>query len=94
MSALVIRNGHLVDPGAGIAAPKDILLKDGRVAETAGPGKLKATVFSLGPAATRRVQGRRPDFKGLVPTGDFAGERKIPIDDCERDARTSPQAAT
>jgi len=43
MSSLVIRNGHLVDPGAGIDAPKDILLKDGRVAEIAGPGKLKAT---------------------------------------------------
>ncbi|HMG88253.1 MAG TPA: dihydroorotase [Terracidiphilus sp.] len=41
MSALVIRNGHLVDPGAGVDAPKDILLKDGRVAEIAAPGKLK-----------------------------------------------------
>jgi dihydroorotase len=41
MTALVIRNGHLVDPGAGVDAPKDILLKDGRVAEIAGPGKLK-----------------------------------------------------
>ncbi|HUN83811.1 MAG TPA: dihydroorotase [Terracidiphilus sp.] len=43
MSALVIRNGHLIDPGAGVDAPKDILLKDGRVAEIASPGKLKAT---------------------------------------------------
>lgn len=43
MSVLVIRNGHLVDPGAGVDAPKDILLKDGRVAEIAGPGKLKST---------------------------------------------------
>jgi dihydroorotase len=42
MSALVIRNGHLIDPGAGVDAPKDILLKDGRVVEIAGPGKLKA----------------------------------------------------
>ncbi len=41
MTALVIRNGHLIDPGAGVDAPKDILLKDGRVAEIAGPGKLK-----------------------------------------------------
>jgi dihydroorotase len=43
MSALIIRNGHLIDPGAGVDALKDILLKDGRVAEIAGPGKLKAT---------------------------------------------------
>jgi dihydroorotase len=41
MTALVIRNGHLVDPAAGVDAAKDILLKDGRVAEIAGPGKLK-----------------------------------------------------
>jgi dihydroorotase len=41
MSALAILNGHLVDPAAGVDAPKDILLKDGKVAEIAGPGKLK-----------------------------------------------------
>jgi dihydroorotase len=43
MTTLVIRNGHLIDPAAGIDAAKDILLKDGRVAEIAGPGKLKHT---------------------------------------------------
>ena len=41
MTALVIRNGHLLDPSAGVDGAKDILLKDGRVAEIAGPGKLK-----------------------------------------------------
>jgi dihydroorotase len=41
MTALAICNGRLVDPAAGIDAQKDILLKDGRVAEIAGPGKLK-----------------------------------------------------
>ena len=43
MTALAIRGGHLIDPAAGIDAAKDILLKDGRVAEIAGPGKLKHT---------------------------------------------------
>ncbi len=43
MTTLVIRNGHLIDPAAGIDAAKDILLKDGRVSEIAGPGKLKHT---------------------------------------------------
>jgi dihydroorotase len=42
MTALVIRGGHLIDPAAGVDGPKDIFLKDGRVAEIAGPGKLKA----------------------------------------------------
>ncbi|MGA8043539.1 MAG: dihydroorotase [Terracidiphilus sp.] len=42
MTALVIRGGHLIDPSAGVDAPKDILLKDGRVAEIAAPGKLKS----------------------------------------------------
>ncbi|HEY1986941.1 MAG TPA: dihydroorotase [Terracidiphilus sp.] len=41
MTALVIRGGQLVDPAAGIDAPKDILLNDKRVVEVAAPGKLK-----------------------------------------------------
>ena len=41
MTALVIRGGLLIDPAAGIDGLKDILLKDGRVAEIAAPGKLK-----------------------------------------------------
>jgi dihydroorotase len=40
-AAIAIRHGHLIDPSAGIDAAKDILLKDGRVAEIAAPGKLK-----------------------------------------------------
>jgi dihydroorotase len=43
MTALVIRGGQLIDPAAGVDAPKDIFLKDGRVVEIAAPGKLKAT---------------------------------------------------
>ncbi|MBW8870383.1 MAG: dihydroorotase, partial [Acidobacteriales bacterium] len=42
MSSVLIRNGHLIDPAAGVDGPKDILLKDGRVAEIAGAGKIKA----------------------------------------------------
>ena len=42
MTALLIRGGHLIDPAAGVDGLKDILLKDGRVAEIAGPGKLKS----------------------------------------------------
>jgi dihydroorotase len=41
MTALAILNGHLLDPAAAIDAPQDLLLKDGRVAEIASPGKLK-----------------------------------------------------
>jgi dihydroorotase len=43
MTALLIRGGHLIDPAAGLDALKDILLKDGRVAEIGSPGKLKST---------------------------------------------------
>lgn len=43
MTALLIRGGHLIDPGAGVDGLKDILLKDGRVAEIVAPGKLKPT---------------------------------------------------
>jgi dihydroorotase len=41
MTALVIRGGHLIDPAGGADGLKDILLKEGRVAEIAAPGKLK-----------------------------------------------------
>ncbi len=49
MTALVIRGGHLIDPAAGMDGLKDILLKDGRVAEIAGPGKLKLGNGAAGP---------------------------------------------
>ena len=42
MTALVIRGGQLIDPAAGVDALKDVLLKDGKVAEIAAPGKLKS----------------------------------------------------
>ncbi|MGH9598818.1 MAG: dihydroorotase [Terracidiphilus sp.] len=41
MTALAICGGHLVDPAAGVDSAKDILFKDGRVAEIAAHGKLK-----------------------------------------------------
>lgn len=41
MTALAIRGGHLIDPAAGVDGLKDVLLKDGRVAEIASLGKLK-----------------------------------------------------
>ena len=52
MTALAICGGRLVDPAAGVDAAKDILLKDGRVAEIAAPGKLK---LSNGAAAETQV---------------------------------------
>lgn len=48
MTALAICNGRLVDPAAGVDAARDILLKDGRVAEIAGPGKLKLSNGTAG----------------------------------------------
>ncbi len=41
MTAIAIINGRLIDPAAGVDTAKDILLRDGRVADIAGPGKLK-----------------------------------------------------
>ena len=41
MTTLAICGGRLVDPAAGVDGAKDVLLKDGRVAEIAGTGKLK-----------------------------------------------------
>jgi dihydroorotase len=49
MNPLLIRGGHLIDPAAGIDGLKDILLKDGRVAEIATPGKIKPSNGASGP---------------------------------------------
>ncbi len=39
-ASLLIKGGHLIDPGAKINTPMDILLRDGRVAEVALPNKI------------------------------------------------------
>ncbi len=41
MNPILIRDGHLIDPAAGIDAPRDLLLADGRVAAIEPPGKIK-----------------------------------------------------
>jgi dihydroorotase len=41
MSALAICGARLIDPAAGVDGAKDILLKDGKVVDIAGTGKLK-----------------------------------------------------
>jgi dihydroorotase len=84
MTTLAIRNGHLIDPAAGIDALKDILLKDGRVAEIAAPGKLKqangaqsldATGLTLAPGLIDiHVHLREPGqgYKETIATGTAA----------------------
>lgn len=41
--SLLIKGGHLIDPAAKINAPMDVLLRDGRVAEIAPPGKIRGS---------------------------------------------------
>jgi len=84
MTALLIRGGHLIDPAAGVDAPKDVLLKDGRVAEIAAPGKLKsangaevldATGLTLAPGLIDiHVHLREPGqgYKETIATGTAA----------------------
>ena len=40
---LLIKGGHLIDPAAKINMPMDVLLRDGRVAEIAPPGKVRGS---------------------------------------------------
>jgi dihydroorotase len=84
MTALVIRGGLLIDPAAGIDGLKDILLKDGRVAEIAAPGKLKqangaesidATGLTIAPGLVDiHVHLREPGqgYKETIATGTAA----------------------
>jgi dihydroorotase len=39
---LLIRQAHVLDPRAGIDAPHDVLIRDGRIAELGEPGAIKA----------------------------------------------------
>jgi dihydroorotase len=84
MTALAIRGGHLIDPAAGVDAVKDVLLKDGRVAEIAAPGKLKqaegaevldATGLTVAPGLIDiHVHLREPGqgYKETIATGTAA----------------------
>ena len=41
--SLLIKGGHVVDPAARIDAAMDVLLREGRVAEIALPGKIRGS---------------------------------------------------
>ena len=41
MESLLIQNGRVIDPAGGVDQEMDILLRDGRVADIASPGKLR-----------------------------------------------------
>jgi dihydroorotase len=41
MDSLLIARGHVVDPASGVDQEMDVLLRDGRVAAVAAPGKLR-----------------------------------------------------
>ena len=60
MNPLAILNGRLIDPAAGVDGAKDILLKDGKVAEIASPGKAEA--------GRRRADARRFRPRGRART--------------------------
>ena len=41
--SLLIKGGHLIDPAAKVDSPRDILLREGRVAEVALPNKIRGS---------------------------------------------------
>jgi len=57
--SLLIKGGHLIDPGAKINTPMDLLLRDGRVAEVALPNK------------TRGGADEKFDARGLIVAPGF-----------------------
>src|SRR5215475_7719187 len=42
-ASLLIKGGHVIDPANRIAAPMDLLLRDGQVAEVAPPNKIRGS---------------------------------------------------
>src|SRR4029077_13352436 len=57
--SLLIKGGQLIDPGAKLNAPMDVLLRDGRVAEVALPNK------------TRGSADEKFDARGLIVAPGF-----------------------
>jgi dihydroorotase len=58
LTAILIRGGRLVDPSAGVDSPRDLLLKDGKVAAVEAPGKLSS--------AAKQADAEIVDASGLV----------------------------
>jgi dihydroorotase len=44
MKPILVRGGRLIDPSSGVDSPRDILLKDSRVAAVDAPGKLNSAI--------------------------------------------------
>src|SRR5499427_4054212 len=57
--SLLIKGGHVIDPAAKLNAPMDVLLRDGRVAEVAAPGKVRGGA------------DEKMDAKGLIVAPGF-----------------------
>ncbi|HEV2278208.1 MAG TPA: amidohydrolase family protein, partial [Acidobacteriaceae bacterium] len=47
MKPLLIRGGRLVDPASGVDAPRDVLIRDGRIVAIEKPGTVKAADADL-----------------------------------------------
>lgn len=47
MSELLIVGGHVVDPASGMDAPRDVLVRDGKIAALEMPGRLQSVADSL-----------------------------------------------
>jgi dihydroorotase len=58
MTALLIRNGRLVDPAQGLETERDLLFRDGRVVAIEPPGKLKT--------AAKNEHAEELDATGLI----------------------------
>ena len=46
MSDLLIVNGHVIDPASGVDGPRDVLVRDGRIAAVEMPGGLAALLVA------------------------------------------------
>jgi len=81
MNELIIHGGHLVDPSQSIDAPRDLLIRDGRIAAIeqpgvlTGPNKIDATGQTISPGFLDvHVHLREPGqtYKETIATGTNA----------------------
>ena len=83
--SMLISEAHVLDPGAGLDGPADVLIRDGQVAEIAAPGSLTA------PTGAERIDGRgRHLFPGFV---DPHVHLRTPGQEHKEDLQTGTRAA-
>lgn len=91
---LLLKGGHVIDPGNGVNAPMDVAVKDGRIAAVAAsihPAEAAKTVDARGLYVTPGLVDLHVHvYAGTGEKGSYAGDNSVyPDDHCLRSGVTT-----